>query len=109
VAAPDVSPLGDDTILNSGLHPHLLCGSGARSSANGSLALQALYEIKGPPQVQHPMWDSTELLRMTKKGTTERTGVVDEILVGQKIVNEVVRDDKGRVAKLLTHQKEVEV
>jgi hypothetical protein len=42
VAAPDVSLLGDDIISGSGLHPHLPIGAGP--SANGSLALQALYK-----------------------------------------------------------------
>lgn len=42
MAAPDVSLLGDDIISSSDLHPNLPVGAGPL--ANGSLALQALYE-----------------------------------------------------------------
>ena len=44
MVAPDVSLIVGDIISGSGLHPHLPGGSGASLSANGSLALQALYE-----------------------------------------------------------------
>jgi hypothetical protein len=96
VAVPDVPPLEDDIVLGSGLDPHLPGGAGP--SANGSLALQAIYEnnavkrafFEHPPIILNS--DTNDDIDEIKEDTMDPIMFARYYAVGNLLMAKIVRD-----------------